>query len=299
MSPSSPALPDPSGFSIDWLRRREPFDRVARSRSLGSQFAEALRTAVPNRPIRIVDLAAGLGSNFRFLAPLVAADQEWLLTDRDSHLLALQGPEIARWAETQGWTTQTDDRGIEVRTGQAIWRATPTSLDLIADLDRLADLACDGFTTAAFLDLVSERWLQAFSAIVAAQRKPLLAVMNVDGGRNWYPAAREDSLILDAFVRHQKMDKGFGPGLGGMAPDVLASLFESQGYLVASEPADWRIARTQTGMLRDLLAGEVVADEQLNDRVTQAWLDRRYLEAENGNLSATIGHRDVLVLPRD
>ena len=53
-------------FDLDWLDLREPHDAAARSEAL----AEALIARLPARP-RLMDLGAGTGSLFRWLAPRI------------------------------------------------------------------------------------------------------------------------------------------------------------------------------------------------------------------------------------
>src|SRR5438045_3051507 len=51
-----------------WLTLREPFDAAARSEVL----ARSVAAMVPaDRPVRIVDLGTGSGSNIRYLAPFL------------------------------------------------------------------------------------------------------------------------------------------------------------------------------------------------------------------------------------
>ena len=70
----------------DWLALREPADAEARARDL----AEALERALPASGSRVIhDLGCGTGSMGRWLAPLLAGPQHWVLHDRDADLLAL------------------------------------------------------------------------------------------------------------------------------------------------------------------------------------------------------------------
>ena len=67
------------GHSLaDWLALREPFDAAARSATLARAVSVAL---TPDRPVRIVDLGTGRGSNVRYLTGYLPVPQEWLLLD--------------------------------------------------------------------------------------------------------------------------------------------------------------------------------------------------------------------------
>ena len=73
------------GHSLaDWLSLREPFDAAARSARLARSVSDALPR---DRPVRIVDLGTGRGSNVRYLTGYLPLPQEWLLLDEDGVLL--------------------------------------------------------------------------------------------------------------------------------------------------------------------------------------------------------------------
>src|SRR5690349_7398499 len=104
-----------SGFSPDWLRLREPFDAAARTQSLAHGFVDAITR--PGRPVRIIDLGAGSGANFRVLAPLLCGDQDWLLVDHDALLLTVAIAEISRWAARKNWRCSESDGGLMLSAG--------------------------------------------------------------------------------------------------------------------------------------------------------------------------------------
>ncbi|HJZ38631.1 MAG TPA: hypothetical protein VJ204_20340, partial [Solirubrobacterales bacterium] len=72
--------------SPNWLALREPADAEARARDL----VEALELASPSSDTKVIhDLGCGTGSMGRWLAPLLAGPQHWVLHDRDADLLSL------------------------------------------------------------------------------------------------------------------------------------------------------------------------------------------------------------------
>src|SRR5919112_4548104 len=84
--PCAGPLPEPedggravAGFDPQWLRLRSAYDDAARSDRLTRLFSDSL----PENP-RLLDLAAGIGANLRYLAPrLERAGQRWVLADHD------------------------------------------------------------------------------------------------------------------------------------------------------------------------------------------------------------------------
>jgi len=87
------ARPDVTGFSAGWLSLREPADHAARSLPLTRAVVGALSTELP---CRVLDLAAGTGSNVRYLAGHLPSEQRWLLVDHDPALLAIASRDLRR-----------------------------------------------------------------------------------------------------------------------------------------------------------------------------------------------------------
>jgi hypothetical protein len=291
-----------SGFSLEWLRRREPYDVAARDRELARGFAATLARS-SRSPVRVLDLASGTGASFRALAPVVGIDQHWLLADNDIGLAAAQAEETAHWARTAGWSTSIEqvDTGtcVEVRAGTRSWVAEACVVD-VQDLDALAFEQFDAVTTSAFLDLVPAPWLDGFARRLAYARRPLLAMLSVDGRRDWQPNRHGDDAIGQAFEQHQARDKGMGAALGPAAAQRLAGLLQAAGMTTKLVRADWQIGPAATDMLGSLL------DETLHAAsATRAdcrpsferWHAHRRAQLSQGLLSLTVGHLDLLALP--
>ena len=287
-----------SGFKLDWLQRREPFDAAARDRDLAHRFG-AMLGEMQGKPRRIVDLAAGSGASFRALAPLLGVDQDWLLVDHDASLIEAQAAEIARWSARNGWHCREFDGGILVRTGTADWRARTHTLDLAHCMDQLDLAACDGVTTNAFLDLVSTTWLEQLCGLLARSHLPLLATLTVDGRREWHPAAAADVRVDHAFRHHQSGDKGFGPAQGGLATACLADCLAARGYEIATAHSDWRIGAEHREMLTQMV-GESTAVALETEPAAAAffagWSAERHAQIQAGLLSLEVGHLDMLAV---
>lgn len=287
------------GFSADWLRLREPLDLAARSQTLALAFKAALKPR-NGSALKLIDLAAGAGANFRALAPVLEGDQDWILVDHDPLLLTAQRAEISGWARRRGWHAREEDGLLQIDVGAARWHVRGQQLDLARDLDRI-DLAwCDGLMTTAFLDLVSAAWLDSLCALLAKVPRPLLATLTVDGRRTWQPALAADGLITQAFLAHQVGDKGLGESLGGQAASYLAQQLAAQGCGVSTQESDWHIGAGHSELLMTMAreAAAVAAEvDPSNARTASAWLTERSSHADRGVLSLEVGHLDLLALP--
>ena len=114
-------------FDADWLALREPFDHAARSVALARRLADRL----PARP-RLLDLGAGTGSLFRFLAPIIGRGQDWILLDADAALLDEAFGRTAAWARRQGFAATAPGDALLVSTPHGLWRMQAVQRDLTA-----------------------------------------------------------------------------------------------------------------------------------------------------------------------
>ena len=282
----------PESFDADWLALREPHDAASRSLAL----AHALARALPPRP-RLIDLGAGTGSLFRWLAPILAGPQSWTLADADRALLARAFEDIAAWAAARGLATTTSDGALLVHTRAGAWRIEAEIVDLAGPLGELRLNRYDAVVCSALLDLVSADWITALAAIL---KKPLLACLSVDGSDSLRPAHPLDRPVLAAFHRDQRRHKGLGLALGARAPTVLHAALRARGFAVTSAITDWRIPPDAADLLDMLAASHAeVAARALPARrhAIRAWAGLRARQIDQRRLAMRIGHRDSLALP--
>lgn len=282
-------------FDEAWLELREPFD--ARARSI--RLAQALSAALPPRP-RLLDLGAGTGSLFRWLAPWIGRPQAWTLVDADAELVALAFDTIAERARDIGWgATFPDRRTLLVHAPFGACRVEA----LIADLDEAPDNLplhrVDAVVNTALCDLVSRAWLERMAD---ALEVPFYSALNVDGRERFLPPDPADRMVAEGFRRDQARDKGFGgPALGASAPAAIATAFRARGFTVTVAPSPWVIPPGESAMAAELARGHAAAAMAVASparrALLSAWLARREAQARRGRLAARIGHADVLALP--
>jgi hypothetical protein len=273
-------------FDADWLALREPFDGVARNTAL----VPMLGAALPARP-RIMDLGAGTGSLFRWLAPRLGRAQAWTLVDADDALIAGAYARTADWAARHGWPVSYPGRAMLVHGPHGAWRLEGLIADLADAPDNLPLARHDAVVNTALCDLVSAGWLARMAATL---RVPFYAALNVDGRDAWLPAHPLDRRVAAAFRRDQARDKGFGRALGPRAPAAMARIFRARGFGVALAPSDWRIGRSSPVMAAQLMMGHA----NVAGAAAEPWRRARSAQVSRGQLAVRIGHTDVLALPR-
>lgn len=263
-------------FSADWLALREPADHAARSAALTTRIADRLR-ARPGR--RAVDLAAGSGSNVRYLLPRLPGVAHWTLVDYDAALLAQAWRLVAPVAR---------DTGVDFDVRQGDLRA----------LDALPLDGCGLVTASALLDLVSSDWLRAFAARCRAAGVDVLCTLSYDGRIVCEPPDEDDEHVRALVNRHQRTDKGFGPALGPDAAGAAVTAFEAAGFTVHTAESDWVLEGADAELQRQLLAGWAGAARELAPAEAariDAWLSGRLAQVD-GAARIVVGHVDVLAL---
>jgi hypothetical protein len=259
-------MPD---FSAEWLALREPVDTRSRSARVTHAVADALPRA---RPIAILDLGSGTGSNSRYLMQYLQSPQQWLLVDKDAALL-----ERARRGPATAMATRVTDL---------------SSIDGQKDLFLGRDLV----TASALLDLVSETWLTAVVAACREHRTAVLFALSYDGRMVCSPAEPEDDVVRHLVNRHQRTDKGFGPALGPDAAERASRQLKGVGYQVVRDHSDWVLGPEVRELQRQLIQGwgEAAMEmaPQQSDTIAD-WRARRLGHLLTGRSHLVVGHEDV------
>ena len=265
--------------SPGWLALREPVDAAARARDL----AEALERALPAGGPRVIhDLGCGTGSMGRWLAPLLAGPQRWVLHDRDADLLA------AAVADAPGSAADGTPVAVEARRG---------------DLARMSvgDLAGASLITAsALLDLLTGAELDRLAGLGVRIGCPILLTLSVVGQVEITPSDPLDHRLAAAFDSHQRRETERGRLLGPDAVDSAVEVFRRLGAEVLVRPSPWRLGPEHSALAAEWLAGWVGAACDQEPELAgecELYTRRRLKQAGAGELTVTVGHADLLVLP--
>jgi hypothetical protein len=266
--------------SKEWLALREPADAAARARDLVGHLGR--RLSVTDLLV-IHDLGCGTGAMGRWLAPLLAGPQHWVLHDRDEDLLEL--------AASDPPASSADGKAVTVEARHSD----------ITGLDP-SDLAGASLITAsALLDLLTEEELAALVTACAGAGCPSLLTLSVVGGVALTPADPLDRRVAAAFDAHQRRATARGRLLGPDAVKLAVEEFGRHGVEVLVRPSPWRLSALQSDLAADWFTGWVdAACEQRAELGAQtgAYRRRRLEQAKAGRLAVTVDHADLLALPR-
>jgi SAM-dependent methyltransferase len=292
-------------FDLDWLDLREPFDALARNEALAARLLSRL----PARP-RLMDLGAGTGSLFRWLAPRIGRAQAWTLVDADREMAEAAFDTIADRAETVGLrVTFPNRRCLLVHAPGGAWRVETLVADLADAPANLPLHEADAVVNSALCDLVPRPWVERMAA---ALRVPFYAALCVDGRDRLSPPHPADAVVAQGFRRDQRRDKGLGgPALGAAAPAAIAEGFAAEGFALEAAASDWVVrgraappglppgaaAPFLSRLVEGHAAAALAAGPSRDARRVADWGAARAGQIARGGLAARIGHRDVLALP--
>jgi len=228
--------------------------------------------------ISIVDLGCGIGATLRALSASLPRTQNWRLVDNNvSALDCAQASAVAA--------------GVEART---------ILLDLANDLQAALDGPINIVTTSAFLDLVSQGWLEQLVRHTVARHLPLYAALTYDGRVVLKPIDPRDEVVIAAVNRHQCNDKGFGPALGPNAPTSAIKLFQTAGYDVLHGRSDWGFGAVDREIQLEIFAAWAEAARETGAvpiAELDLWLEARREAVALGRSQLRIGHVDFLARP--
>jgi SAM-dependent methyltransferase len=275
-----------SGFSLEWLRLREPADAAARNADIAK--AVAARFALRDR-ITVVDLGCGTGANLRATAPLLPNAQSWTLIDNDRDLLGAAREDLCAWADH----SERDGASLRLKKDHAAITVTFETIDLAHELESVFANSPALVTASAFFDLVSETFIRNLAKLCAENRAAFYSVLTYNGVQRWNPHRPADNQIASAFHRHQLRDKGFGPAAGPLAPAHLADLFRTNGYLVQEGDSPWALGRNDRMLIDELVRGYAMAAGEtglVDTKMLETWVKVQRSSAE-------IGHTDTFAVP--
>jgi hypothetical protein len=265
--------------SPNWLALREPADAAARARNL----VEALELASPSSDPKVIhDLGCGSGSMGRWLAPLLAGPQHWVLHDRDADLVALAAADVP---------------------GPAADGAPVTVEAKRTDLDRVQVRDLSGatmITASALLDMLTADELDRLVGLCLGVGCPILLTLSVIGSVEISPTDPLDRRVAAAFDAHQRRTTERGALLGPDAADFAARAFRRLGAEVLVSPSPWRLGPTHSALAAEWFTGWVGAAVEQEPELSaecESYARRRLAQASAGDLTVTVGHADLLVLP--
>ena len=272
--------------SAEWLGQRRRADFRAREQAdelIGALNAHIGSVAAAEDVVTVIDVGAGTGSNFAWLAPRLARAQRWILLDHDPQVLsAVDHPE--------------DLVGVKETS-----RVVGTALGLPALSHQLAaDSSLQIITCSALLDVLSPADAQALAETVcgpdSAPGTAALFSLSVTGEVDFSPPHRHDETIAASFNAHQRRAGLLGPD----AVAAIVAMLQQRGGRTALRSTDWHLNHAEADLVKRYVterAEAAVEHEQALCGTAEAWVADRLRQLAAGQLRVRVQHSDVLCLP--
>ena len=287
-----------SEFSSSWLDTREGADARARNADLITSLSAHVNEL---EEIHLIDLGAGTGGLFRYLAPRLGGHQTWRLVDFSSGLLEQVETRLTRWA---------GEHELIVRSKAGTWYASNPVREYCVDTaiwdfargfaDFPTDFSADVITASAFIDLVSLSWIEQLVAFCKKAQTSFYGCLTYNGIIEWNPEHPCDGEFLQLLNNDQRRDKGMGPALGPHAFQVINDSFMSSGFVVRTGPSPWILDSKDCQLQKALLLQWAKLLDQKSGwpawKINQ-WNEFRLAAIVEGKSQLKVGHQDIWVVP--
>jgi len=171
------------------------------------------------------------------------------------------------------------------------------------DITRLDPGALAGaslITASALLDMMTTEELRRFVETCAGPGCPVLVALTVTGRVDLTPADPRDQRFAEAFNDHQRRTSPAGSRLGPDALEAAVDGFSRVGLEVLVRPSPWRLGADRSALITAWLDGWVGPACQQRpelEEVRHSYVRRRLTELDDGRLSITVHHQDLLARP--
>ena len=280
-------------FAATWLQERFRFDEAARHPAVEADFLQHLPQ---EENLFLVDVGAGTGANFLHFYSKLAANQQWLLIDRDEQLLQLALERIVEQVPGGAFAIQRSKNQVVLRQGEQmiqvrIQKGSFTELAQLIDLSRVHAVLAN-----AFFDLFSEQHFARFAQEVLHHSSSLLLTLNYTGMR-FMPTLPADAQVIGWYERHMRRPQPEGRAMGPACGDLMSDALTPIAAAVSTGESCWQVEHNDGLLLNYLLnfmedaLGEWGLNEAENVLFKQ-WLQQRRAQVRAGRLRAEIAHQD-------
>jgi hypothetical protein len=262
-------------------------------RALNQHVLAALRASLPGRPIRIIEVGAGMGN---MLARLLSWDvidcAEYIHVDSMAENITFALEWIPKWAEGAGLCVE--------RTAANQLRVYDASRDVLITIEQAEvmefvarqPLAGDLLIAHAFLDLLPMP--ESMPKLLSLTKDLAWLTINFDGMTTLEPAV--DPALDDKMVRlyHESMDKGTTGGDSLAGRHLFGHLRAAGADILAAGASDW-VVYSRDGkyppeeayflhFILHFFEESLAGHPELDPVVFSKWLDTRRAQVERGEL---------------
>lgn len=282
--------------------------RSVDDRALNRLVWQVLWDGLPDRPLRIVEVGAGVGTMIeRLLEADVLRGGHYTAVDRDSDLLAEADRRLRDWAADGDIPVEPLENGLDldVQDGLRVrWVEGDIAQGGLKPLPANWDLV----VAHAVLDLVDLESTLPNLMRLLPQEGWFWFTINFDGVTSFLPILDSDldRRIEDLYHRtmdHRTTASGQPSGHSQTGRRLLSTLLEEGCRVAASGPSDWVIHPSDGGyspdeqtllkFLLDTLENALSGHPDLEQEEFQSWLEHRRRQLTEGQMALVTHQLDI------
>ena len=277
-----------------WLEARYPYDVRARNRDIERLVKKDFRS---HRFIRILDLGAGLGANFRYYSDTFDCDQAWFCVEEDPALSESFVFHIKKWAVKRGWSCRAAPSGVILRRERKTIAVHLLPGSFIPFPGELAKIPIELAMANAVFDLLSRRHFSSLAQSLASRSIPLLATLNYSSMR-FAPSQAGDKRMISLYERTMELPSPRGTPMGSGCTAAMEIILEARGYSVIKGESVWTVSRDAPGLLDPLLGFMQSSVSSFPREKTESkdlgnWVAGKKAGIASGEIKLLVRHRDL------
>ncbi len=273
-------------------------------RALNRHVLDSLRAALPRRPIRVIEVGAGMGNMLaRLVSWNVISQADYVHVDAMAENIAFAAEWIPKWAELAGLEVQrAAPNELRLTDGDKDIHLTLIEQDVL-DFVKSRPQAGDLLVAHAFLDLLPMP--ESLRDLLTLTRELAWLTINFDGLTSFEPTidAELDERIERLY--HRSMDTRPTGGDSRSGRHLFKALRDIGAQVLAAGSSDWvvhPVGREYPGdeayFLRFILhffEESLGQEAELNRRDLNDWLEKRRAQIDHGELMYVAHQLDYLV----
>ncbi|MEQ8706997.1 MAG: class I SAM-dependent methyltransferase [Phaeodactylibacter sp.] len=292
-------MPTDTHFATNWLEERYRFDVAARNPRVE---AACLQYFSDHTSVSIIDIGAGTGANFIYLAEKLPQSQQWALLELNPTLLKHARERLKIWGAAKGYAVSESTQELHFKKSQQHISVRFVNGSFL-ELPQLLPLQRYHLVTAsAVFDLLSKEMLQRLVQTFHGNRLALLATLNYES-MSYLPADAADEHWTGLYEKHMQRSQDFGRALG---PDCASYLEHCYKELPKDQllraPSRWQIEPGDAAMHQHMLE---FLERSLNEMASighsgqelQQWLQQKHQCLQDRQLRLTVTHSDLFTAP--
>ena len=304
-------MPMPQSYSFTrYLSAKRTVDERAFNRHVWQRLLEWLRTSTLAKPLRILELGAGIGSMVeRLLQADALTDTRYAAIDADPDTISQARKQTPQWASQTGFYVSETASGVRLQRGAQDVELCLETIDLFDFIAReRGRQPWDLLVAHALIDLLD----------VPTALPALLSVLR-PGGLFYFPITFDGASILEPAIDptydddiealyHQTMDErlihGKPSGDSRTGRHLFAQIRAAGGDVLAAGSSDWVVFAGAHGYpadeayflhhIIDTMHTALAAHPQIDRKRFEPWIRQRHAQIEAGQLVYIAHQLDIL-----